>query len=257
MVSETIDHTCVYFCRMNRNVMRPSPNVALMAARPPKPPCWRDFVSPSNFQNLTDSEFTDISKVARSSNESSSDGIFVNKQGKQKRVRARIHRTRSQFTIEESDLPEETLTVTLAETKPDDLGLRRDSAFDERIFQEDNNRKCQTWLQGIEACKPLEEVVSYDVNYDFNDEIKNEVSYKKLTDSDTEDIAMEIPDDTLWYDSTVLHSSGSECTLESKPVKKISLHRSRTHALLKFQGNDKSHTDVRQTNTHDKHKNTG
>lgn len=166
---------------MHRNTMRPAPNVAVMAVKPPKPPCWRDFISHSV---MTESDFTDISKIARSSNDSfSSDGHTNKTAGKSKKIRARIHRTRSQFAIEECDLPAETLTMTLAETKPDDIGLCRETSFNERIFQEDNNRKCQTWLQSVEASKPLEDVSCYD-----------------LSSLEEEAVSIEIPDDTQSYD---------------------------------------------------------
>lgn len=168
---------------MYRNDMRPGTSISVMAAKPPKPPCWRDFVSQTL---VSDSEFTDISKIARSSNDSfSSDGHTNKTTGKSKRLRARIHRTRSQFTIEESDLPAEALTLTLAETKPDDIGLCRETSFNETIFQEDNNRKCQSWLQNVEACKPLEDVSCYD-----------------LSGSESEAVSLEIPDDTQSYEIT-------------------------------------------------------
>lgn len=168
---------------MYRNEMRPGTSVTVMAAKPPKPPCWRDFVSQSL---LAETEFTDISKIARSSNDSySSDGHTNKTTGKPKRLRARIHRTRSQFTIEESDLPAEALTVTLAETKPDDIGLSRETTFNETIFKEDNNRKCQSWLKGVEACKPLEDISCYD-----------------LSGLEGEAVSLEIPDDTQSYKQT-------------------------------------------------------
>ncbi|KAL4231365.1 hypothetical protein ACF0H5_008944 [Mactra antiquata] len=178
---DTIFHLDVI--RMQRPTMRPASNVAVMTAKPPKAPCWRDFVTHSL---VAESDFTDISKIARSSNDSfSSDGHPNKVAGKPKRLRAKIHRTRSQFAIEENDLPAETLTMTLAETKPDDIGLCRDTSFNEMIFQEDNNRKCQSWLQNVEACKPLEDVSCYD-----------------LSSLEGEAVSIEIPDDTHSYEQT-------------------------------------------------------
>lgn len=194
--------------RMHRNTMRPASNVAVMAAKPPKPPCWRDFVSQSL---VADSEFTDISKLARSSNDSfSSDGHTNKVAGKPKRLRAKIHRTRSQFAIEESDLPAETLTMTLAETKPDDIGLCRETSFNEKILEDDNNRKCQTWLQSVEACKPLESVSCYD-----------------LSGLEGEAVSIEIPDDTQSYDQT------ERCTKNNSNNK--SVHLKNTHKSSSYE----------------------
>lgn len=187
--------------RMQRNTMRPTPSVAVMTAKPPKPPCWRDFVTHSL---VAESDFTDISKIARSSNDSfSSDGHPNKMAGKPKRLRAKIHRTRSQFAIEESDLPAETLTMTLAETKPDDIGLCRDTSFNEMIFQEDNNRKCQTWLQSVEACKPLEDV-----------------SYNDLSGLEGEAVSIEIPDDTHSYEQAD-SSTNNEINNKSVHLQKL------------------------------------
>ncbi|XP_045189693.1 uncharacterized protein LOC123547020 [Mercenaria mercenaria] len=203
--------------RMNRNTMRPVPNVAVMAAKPPKPPCWRDFVSHSL---MAESEFTDISKMARSSNDSfSSDGHTNKTAGKPKRLRARIHRTRSQFAIEESDLPAETLTMTLAETKPDDIGLCRETSFNERIFQEDNNRKCQTWLQSVEASKPLEDVSCYD-----------------LSGLEGEAVSIEIPDDTQSYEQT----DGCQKNKSNKSVHLKNTHKSSAYEQLPTAGSSKA-----------------
>lgn len=176
--------------RMNRNNMRTGPGLDSMVNRPPRPPCWRDFVSNSV---VAETVLTDISKIARSSNESFSSDSYSNaKMNKPKKVRARIHRTRSQFAIDESDLPLETLTVTLAETKPDDIGLCRESAADERVFQEHNNRKCRTWLRNIEASKPLEDVSCYD-----------------FSEQESEAVSLEIPDDTLCYDESDMCSAAT------------------------------------------------
>lgn len=202
--------------RMHRNTMRPASNVAVMAAKPPKPPCWRDFVSQSL---VADSEFTDISKLARSSNDSfSSDGHTNKVVGKPKRLRAKIHRTRSQFAIEESDIPADTLTMTLAETKPDDIGLCRETSFNETIIQDDNNRKCQTWLQSVEACKPLEAVSCYDPS---GIESGEAVSCYDLSGLEGEAVSIEIPDDTHSYDQT------ERCTTNNSNNK--SVHLKNTH----------------------------
>ena len=218
-------YQCV-FGRMNKNTMRPNANgnLAVMATKPPRPPCWRDFISPasSRIPNLSDSEFTDINKVAKSSDSYSSDGQINNKTRKAKRIRARIHRTRSQFAIEETDLPEGTLTVTLAETKPSDLGLRQQQTFDERVFKENNNRKCQTWLESLEVCEPLEDITK-SIAPDEQE-------------SEADGVAIEIPDDTSCYETDLLlrppynsSASGSECDTQKYGRRSKTVHRSRTY----------------------------
>lgn len=72
-----------------------------------------------------------------------------------RRPRARIHRTRSEHVIHAEDLPESALTATLADTDP--RGLRA-SVPEGRLYAEENNRRCQNWLAGIEAAEPLDTV---------------------------------------------------------------------------------------------------
>ena len=77
-----------------------------------------------------------------------------------KRVRARIHRTRSEHLIDVDELPEGELTVNLADTRPRELRLRMRPAaeLDERLYVEENNRRCQNWLASIEAAEPLDDI---------------------------------------------------------------------------------------------------
>ena len=230
--------------------MRPNANVAIMASKPPRPPCWRDFIAPTSSRiHLSDSEFTDINKVAKSSDSYSSDGQINNKTRKAKRIRARIHRTRSQFAIEETDLPEGTLTVTLAETKPSDLGLRQPQTFDERVFKENNNRKCQTWLESLEACEPLEDI-------------------SKQCDTDPEQegegVAIEIPDDTLCYETDLRppynsSASGSDCDTLKYSRRSKTVHRSPTydsrHELATHSKDKKTQKSKHLNKSGDKHTN--
>ena len=202
--------------------MRGVPGLETMANKPPRPPCWRDFVSNTL---LAESVLTDISKIARSSNESFSSDSHCNiKLSKPKKLRARIHRTRSQFAIDESDLPLETLTVTLAETKPDEIGLCKEST-DERVFQEDNDRKCRTWLKNIEASKPLEVVSCYD-----------------YSEQDSEAVSLEIPDDTLCYEETEMYSRATD---NSK------LRKSYTGISTGLAGRQTNKGDIKRTSTLD------
>ena len=228
--------------------MRPNTNVnvAMVASKPPRPPCWMDFLSPpsSRIQNLSDSEFTDINKVAKSSDSYSSDGQINNKTRKAKRIRARIHRTTSQFAIEETDLPEGTLTVTLAETKPSDLGLSQRPVLDERVFKENNNRKCRTWLESLEACEPFEDISKPGGLY---------------PETEAGGVAIEIPDDTSCYQTDLrppYNSSGSDYDNDRRPK---SVHRSRTFDIRQEQPthpkDKKHHRSKHLTKFPDKHSN--
>ncbi|CAI9733269.1 Hypothetical predicted protein [Octopus vulgaris] len=79
-----------------------------------------------------------------------------------RRVRAppRIHRTRSHVVINEKDLPDDTLMVSLAEAKLEELRLGGYSNVqDERIYLEENSRRCWNWLDSIKTCEPLDEIV--------------------------------------------------------------------------------------------------
>ncbi|WAR21816.1 hypothetical protein MAR_015790, partial [Mya arenaria] len=177
-----------------------------VSCRPPRPPCWRDFM-PSG--SASECEFTDIGKVTRSAPESlSSNYQITSKTNKPKRVRAKLHRTHSQFAIDECDLPADDLTVTLADTTPVDIGLVRESSFNEQIEQEDNNRKCQSWLNNIEASQPLEDVSCY-----------------KLCDHEGEAISIEVPDDT----NTYFHEHSDEQSTSSGSNKHITVPNNKTN----------------------------
>lgn len=46
------------------------------------------------------------------------------------------------------------MTLSLAETKPQDLGLRNKRPVDARIYLDENMRRCEQWLAGVRASKP-------------------------------------------------------------------------------------------------------
>ncbi|KAK3578128.1 hypothetical protein CHS0354_010078 [Potamilus streckersoni] len=206
---------------MHRHTMRPMSMSSVVAVKPPKPPCWQDFViQTQSVSNINEADLADIQKIAKSSGGCpNADSLTSNKTGKTKRIRAKIHRTRSQFMIEEADLPEGTLTVSLADTKPGDLGFRKPQILDERVIREDNNRKCQNWLQSIEACKPLEDI-------DQSDNDSEEL--------DCEGVAIEIPDDTLWDDQRELRPTNDAKIVSSdseahKGQRSRLLHKSKSY----------------------------
>lgn len=203
--------------KMHRSALRPAAMVGgVTMLRPPKPPCWRDFVShdprkESSFSpcnaaleprgtvdiQCTSSgvggpEYVDsqVAGVGRPQYSVSGGVIGLPKASKPgKRLRARIRRTRSEHLIQVEDLPEGDLTVSLAETRPHELRLRVPPAaeLDERLYEEENNRRCQSWLASIEAAEPLD-----DIGYTLT-----------KTDSSLglEQVDVEVPEETfLWED---------------------------------------------------------
>ncbi|XP_046342618.1 uncharacterized protein LOC124123462 [Haliotis rufescens] len=158
---------------MQRSSMKPS-SMAVGASilKPPKPPRWRDFVDPAPSSHSKDLNKTqdhgDSGKTycAKSGVHDSGESKIPtpHPQGGSrtckglKRVRAKIHRTRSQHVIDEEDLPDGALTMSLAETKPQEFGLRNRQVLDDRSYKEENARRCQIWLESIEKCVPLDEI---------------------------------------------------------------------------------------------------
>lgn len=157
-----------------------------MIAKPPRAPCWRDFVGDSDDSDtLRQLYFTDLSRLQKPglqviqgvgdgfpSPEPSSHSAAValgphqtssNRSGRHgKRLRAKLHRTRSHMLIQEEDLPNGSLTVNLSETKPREFGLnserRHVHVCDNRRYLEENTKRCQTWLATVEASQPLDDI---------------------------------------------------------------------------------------------------
>ncbi|KAH9513306.1 hypothetical protein Btru_034591 [Bulinus truncatus] len=143
-------------------------STSLSVMRPPKPPCWRDFVAPtarsiaSEGVDVTEPTGRTVGGVPRSSVVDFIDvtrspaSLPANKPSRlSRRPRARIHRTRSEHIIPADDLPESALTGTLADTDPKGLRTRMSEGC---MYVEENNRRCQSWLASIEAAEPLDEV---------------------------------------------------------------------------------------------------
>uniref|UniRef100_A0A2C9LGT7 Uncharacterized protein n=1 Tax=Biomphalaria glabrata TaxID=6526 RepID=A0A2C9LGT7_BIOGL len=135
-------------------------STSLSVMRPPKPPCWRDFVAPtaksiaSEGVDVTEarSPIVDLIDVSRSSA-----SLPANKPSRlARRPRAKIHRTRSEHIIHAEELPESAFTGTLADTDPKGLRTRISEGC---LYVEENNRRCQSWLASIEAAEPLDEVI--------------------------------------------------------------------------------------------------
>uniref|UniRef100_A0A0L8FP31 Uncharacterized protein n=1 Tax=Octopus bimaculoides TaxID=37653 RepID=A0A0L8FP31_OCTBM len=145
--------------------------------KPPKPPSWRDFVTnnqrvlPTPSNSGVVSGGSGVDGLANSGSctvgrgDCTSDHSYSNSSSPRRlrRVRAppRIHRTRSHVVINEKDLPDDTLMVSLAEAKLEELRLGGYSNVqDERIYLEENSRRCWNWLDSIKTCEPLDEIVS-------------------------------------------------------------------------------------------------
>lgn len=140
-------------------------SVNMTNTRPPKPPCWLDLKVQKSSSDEGGSKNSPVGPQPSSS---------VRASRPTKRTRARIHRTRSEYCIQNVDLPDCDLTLSLADTDPQDIGLRNSDDIDE------TTKKCQTWLESIQGCGPPEGTVT--------------------TDVDLETVDVEVPDDTLWYD---------------------------------------------------------
>ena len=117
-------------------------------------------------------DFTDLSQVNAHTGEQDGGGGGVkgnsvggNATGKEQRkahkkrtVKNTIHRTRSQFSLDLTGLPDD-LTVSLAETSPRELKLRSRTVVDSRIYRDENAQRCERWLEGVRASEPLDDVV--------------------------------------------------------------------------------------------------
>lgn len=141
-------------------------SLSMTNTRPPKPPCWLDL----KVQQQTSSD----EGGSKSSPVGPQPSTSVRASRPTKRPRARIHRTRSEYCIQQEELPDCDVTLSLADTDPEDIGLRSQSGMDE------TTKKCQSWLESIEGCGPPEGTGT--------------------TGLDIETVELEVPDDTLWYD---------------------------------------------------------
>ena len=164
-------------------------NVKSYSRKPPKPPCWRDFISgdvpePKASQKpKSDSSiraktgrkssqiyFTDLSSIHKSTSEPSASGrtltvalqdetahVSVVPQQRKKGWRSKLRRTQSQSAINNKDLPNlETLTISLAETESEEFGLQRNLPFDPRLYMDQNVKRCEEWVQSVrQATEPF------------------------------------------------------------------------------------------------------
>ncbi|KAK6185780.1 hypothetical protein SNE40_007935 [Patella caerulea] len=154
--------------------------------KPPKPPCWRDFVQQGKKENSSSPLDVSDSNKTYGVKSGGHDIVETNRSASSiprpikpiKRVRARIHRTRSEHLIQEEDLPDTCTAASLANTRPKEIGLRKQFLGD-RLYKEENTKRCQSWLASIEACEPLDEITYTESN-------------------DVEGVDVEIPEETAW-----------------------------------------------------------
>lgn len=202
----------------------------ILATKPPKPPCWLDL-KVQNQRSSSDEGGSRSSPVTHQHQQREQN--ITSRTGKPaKRMRAKIHRTRSQYCIESDDLPEDCdLTVSLAETKPKDLGLGK-QVYDDRVYMQETTRKCQNWLEGVEACEPLDGV-TLSSGHDL-DTLECDLEHGDCVD-------VEVPDDTLWYDEPELrppyNSSASSSDGEQTTNKPSRSHSKRRTTQSKYNPN--------------------
>ncbi|XP_060066611.1 uncharacterized protein LOC132546897 [Ylistrum balloti] len=169
---------------MYRSSVRPgncTPVHAFLTAKPPKPPCWLDL----KVQNQRASSDEGGSKSSPVSQQQQIN-VLPRSSKPGKRMRAKIHRTRSQYCIESEDLPDDVeMTMNLAETTPKEIGLRK-QMYDDSVYMQETTRKCQNWLDSLEECGPPETVTSSGLD--------------ALSEGCDSQVDVEVPDDTVWYE---------------------------------------------------------
>ena len=221
--------------------------------RPPKPPCWRDFVSLDSARRLdhfslpslpsASSSFmlpevravADVtgggaggdvadsySAVVGGGGSGAGTGLAKAPRTASKRNRARIHRTRSEHLIDTEELPEGELTVSLADTRPHELKLHARPARvddDDRLYAEENNRRCQSWLASIEAAEPLDDV-DY-VHIHSRREASEEVGL--------ESVDVEVPEETFSWLGEEREGVGNRETEQARPRSPNNTNASSSH----------------------------
>ncbi|XP_074653750.1 uncharacterized protein LOC141907893 [Tubulanus polymorphus] len=174
--------------------------------KPPKPPSWRDFIGGSNNElssakNCVHSDFTDLSRVKqKSSSGPTTSGYynhpaadFSNNAVDKKRVRASVHRTRSEKQL--SGLPSGgEFAISLADLSQQGDYLLRSDRCD---YRDENNHRCEKWLAEVHAA-----------NYALEDAVFAEGS----------GVEIEVPDEGHWTDlpGVVPHRLKSSDTDRSK-----------------------------------------
>ncbi|XP_070540706.1 uncharacterized protein [Ptychodera flava] len=129
------------------------PSEQLPQSRPPKPPSWQNFVRENN-----QSKPEGPASSGPNAGDPNSNGLrcaYCKEQyscchgNEQRRVPPKIRRTRSLLTIDERDLPETELVISLSETKPMEFNLKQ-SVHDDRIYLRENDVRCRKWLETVQ-----------------------------------------------------------------------------------------------------------
>ena len=133
-----------------------------MITKPPKPPCWRDFVPDTGRTRRTTAITVERAGVAADLGRGGGSEMGERTARLHPRKhRIKLHRTQSELTIQQTHLPEsDDMTVSLADTRPREFGLgHRSTATPVVVTQDENAARCERWLRGVHASQPLEDFV--------------------------------------------------------------------------------------------------
>ena len=126
-----------------------------MITKPPKPPCWRDFLPdaarPRRAPALPAEQpgYVDVGRGGGSDAGERAARLH-------RKHRIKLHRTQSELTIQQTHLPESgALTVSLADTRPREFGLRKRTTPAPVVCLDENAARCERWLAGVHASQPL------------------------------------------------------------------------------------------------------
>ena len=126
-----------------------------MITKPPKPPCWRDFLPdaarPRRAPALPAEQpgYVDLGRGGGSDAGERAARLH-------RKHRIKLHRTQSELTIQQTHLPESgALTVSLADTRPREFGLRKRTTPTPVVCLDENAARCERWLAGVHASQPL------------------------------------------------------------------------------------------------------
>ncbi|KAI0242146.1 hypothetical protein LSAT2_014637 [Lamellibrachia satsuma] len=131
-----------------------------MITKPPKPPCWRDFLPDAAVTGRprrtppVATEQPGFAELGRGSGSEAGERTAR----LHRKHRIKLHRTQSELTIQPTHLPEsEAMTVSLADTRPREFGLRKRSTPTPVVCLDENAARCERWLAGVHASQPLED----------------------------------------------------------------------------------------------------
>ncbi|XP_077864637.1 uncharacterized protein LOC144350260 [Saccoglossus kowalevskii] len=173
--------------------------------KPPKPPSWQNFIKENNQSKPGDSTNPDV-KTSESNTVTMKNSLKRCEYCKEpnpcchsnehRRAAAKLRRTRSILSIDEGELPDAELVISLSETEPMEFNLR-ETVHDDRIYLRENRVRCRKWLETVEesdyAMVPNEMVTITDRVSHFRDSlsletdlISDETGSNSSSDSDSD-----------------------------------------------------------------------